>query len=337
MTDHDTGSNVYRRAQEKYDGLRTDTSLYFENNKDLVAASEFESAMALGCFDREFMYFAIAYQDGHSVAYRISAREMNLHRFVEMAAAQGLYPTPVRRFIRRLPCPSGHELRLGRQVKVEAAKALRTTYNAAYFQALDALAATAPNDSAYPLLKGWQEELEGVYDCDRLMLYRGLVQTALNSKVLTLQSYLSLEKWLGDMAKQLEDDIVAKGLYKKVLSVFAYRQDGQGWQLFNDAKTEVAYEKKAIKECQGYQTTPIFMREGWLTDMSRFRQMRQQFLADYQHYCDEGYLDRLVAVKSLPGVIRTSAFDKQLAKVRQHCSEEAVRVFSSYRYRWNVQ
>ena len=45
---NDGNKSSYQRAKEKFDGLREDASIYFENNKDLIAASEFEAAMALG-------------------------------------------------------------------------------------------------------------------------------------------------------------------------------------------------------------------------------------------------------------------------------------------------
>ena len=336
MTAQDKGYDIYRRAKAKYDNLQEDASLYFENNKDLVAASEFESAMALGCFDQEFMYFATAYQDEQGVAYRISAKEIRLHQFVEQAATLGLYPTPVKRYIKRTPCPSGYESKIRQSVKIQAAQALRDIYNAAYFQALRSLSTTEPNNSAYPLLAQWQEELDGVYDHEQLALYQGLLLTALESKVLTVKSYLTLDGWLQGVYKELEDDIIAKGLYKKVLSGFAYALPAGDWHYFYDAKIEVTYNEKAAKEQQGYQTTPIFVRERWLKDMSQFRQMRQQFAGDYQAYCTQGYLARLQAIKNLPSPISPPDFHRQLALVQTNCSPEAAQVFASYRYKWNV-
>lgn len=334
---NDGNKSSYQRAKEKFDGLREDASIYFENNKDLIAASEFEAAMAMGCFDREFMYFATAFKDQNGIAYRISAKELRLQQFVERAAVEGFYPTPVKRTIRRRPCPSGHEAAIRQAVKVEAAKSLRAVYNSAYFEALGQLSVIQPNDEAYALLKAWQDELEGVYDREQLALYQSLLLTALESKVLTIRHYLEIDTWLQAVYKELEDDIIAKGLYKKTLSGFAYRQAEQDWQYFYDAKLEVTYEKQALLRQQGYQTSPIFKREKWLKDMSEFRQMREQFIADYKWYCDQGYLARLEKIKKLPGVISRQTFDEQLAVVKKECSQEAAEVFASYSSVWNVK
>lgn len=161
--------------------------------------------------------------------------------------------------------------------------------------------------------------------------------TALESKVLTIRHYLEIDTWLQAVYKELEDDIIAKGLYKKTLSGFAYRQAEQDWQYFYDAKLEVTYEKQALLRQQGYQTSPIFKREKWLKDMSEFRQMREQFIADYKWYCDQGYLARLEKIKKLPGVISRQTFDEQLAVVKKECSQEAAEVFASYSSVWNVK
>lgn len=330
-------TSAYARTKAKFDALREDASLYFENNKDLVAASEFEAAMALGCFDKEFMYFATAYQDEKGIAYRVSAKEMALQQFVTQAAAENLYPTPVKCFIKRQPCPSGQESAIRRQVKIQAAKALRETYPAAYFEALSALSMVEAANSAYPLLQSYQAELEGVYDVGQLDLFCGLLLTALESKVLSAQSYGAFAAWLEEVYKQLADDIVAKGLYKKVLSAFAYTPDKKTWQYFYDAKPEVVYREKAVKESQGYWVTPIFSRQIWLRDMSQFRQVREQFRTDFCHLCADGYLAHFLAIKNLPGVIASADFEWQAAQVRAQCPPEAAMTFAAYRKRWNVK
>ena len=333
----EANKSSYQRAKEKFDGLREDASIYFENNKDLIAASEFEAAMKLGCFDQEFMVFATAYQDQNGVAYRVSAKALHLQQFVERAAVEGLYPTPVKRIIRRRPCPSGQQTAISQAVKIEAAKLVRAIYNPAYFEALGALSRTAPNDTAYALLKTWQSELEGVYNSEQLALYQGLLLTALESKVLSSKHYGEIAAWLRGVFQEMEDDIIAKGLYKKVLSGFAYQKAGQQWQFFYDAKLEVTYERRALLKQQGYLTAPVFVRERWLRDMSEFRPMREQFLADYQRYCAQGYLERLLAIKELPSVIDSQEFAKQLSFVQAHCAQEAVEVFTSFGQMWNVR
>lgn len=328
---------AYQRTKEKFDALREDASMYFENNKDLVAASEFEAAMALGCFDKEFMYFATAYQENNITAYRVSSKEINLQKFVEQAVTESLYPTPVKRFIKRTPCPSGQESAIRRQIKIESAKTLSKIYPAAYFEALAKLSGIEASNSAYSLLSDWRDELDGVYDIERLALFQSLLLNALESKVLTVKSYLTFATWLKEIYKQLEDDIIAKGLYKKILSGFAYTQDKITWQYFYDAKLEVTYNEKASKEQQGYWVTPIFTREKWLRDMSEFRAMRENFITDFRQYCTNGYLKRFLAIKDLPGVINRETFETQLSAVAAQCPPEAVVTFTSYYQKWNVR
>ena len=62
--------------QKKSDSIQDMGSMYFENNKDMIAAGDFESAMRLGCFDKEFTYYGVAYLDADGrICYRISAQK----------------------------------------------------------------------------------------------------------------------------------------------------------------------------------------------------------------------------------------------------------------------
>mgnify|MGYP005605767025 CR=1 FL=1 len=104
--------------QKKSDSIMDMGSMYFENNKDLIAAGDFESAMKLGCFDKEFTYYGVAYLDANGkVCYRISAQSGRLYRFIENSASEGFYPTPIVRNMVRRPAPSGHEEKIKLEVK----------------------------------------------------------------------------------------------------------------------------------------------------------------------------------------------------------------------------
>ncbi|MBO5140729.1 MAG: hypothetical protein J6B76_08775, partial [Peptococcaceae bacterium] len=54
----------------------------FFHNKDLQAGVDFETAMKLGCFDKEFMYFASAYMTDKGIACRVSAKERRMQHFL---------------------------------------------------------------------------------------------------------------------------------------------------------------------------------------------------------------------------------------------------------------
>ena len=147
---------------------------------------------------------------------------------------------------------------------------------------------------------------------------------------------MELKAWLKGVYKQMEEDMIAKGQYKKCLSSFAYRKEEGVWQYFYDAKAEVTYEARAQKELEGYVVTPVFYREKWLKDMGMFRTMREAYRREYEAYCRGGYLERFMEIKALEGVVKREVFERLEAKVKENCSEEAQKSFAVYARRMNM-
>jgi len=81
----------------------------------------------------------------------------------------------------------------------------------------------------------------------------------------------------------------------------------------------------------------VFTRTSWLNDMNEFRAMRERFMADYQRYCQQGYLACLLEIKALPGVISADLYEQQRTLVAQNCSPEALEAFGCYKNRWNIR
>ena len=324
--------------QKKSDSMMDMGSMYFENNKDMIAAGDFESAMKLGCFDKEFTYYGVAYLDADGqVCYRISAQSGRLYKFIEQSASEGLYPTPVIRNMNRRPAPSGHEEKIKLEVKRETGRKIREIYNQAYFHLLKVLSDITPSNGAYALLKEKQDELEGLYDATQLQLFGGLVRTAVDSKVLTQKAERELMAWLHDVEKQMEDDIVAKGQYKKVMSGFAYQNAQGNIQYFYDAKPEVTYEEKAKYDRKGVFATPVYQKEYHLREMGEFPQVRKKFIEEMKQVMADGYIDLLLQIKNLPSVIPAEKFEEYRNVVKENCTAEAYETFCSYAYRWNVK
>ena len=324
--------------QKKSESIQDMGSMYFENNKDLIAAGDFESAMRLGCFDKEFTYFGVAYLDTDGrICYRISAQSGRLYKFIEQSASEGLYPTPVLRNMKRRPAPSGHEEIIKLEEKKETGRKLREIYNEPYFYLLKVLTDIAPSNAAYGMLKEKQNELEGLYDATQLQLFGGLVRTAVDSKVLTANAERELMTWLHDVEKQMEDDIVAKGQYKKVMSGFAYQNAQGNIQYFYDAKPEVTYEEKAKYDRKGVFATPVFRKEYHMREMGEFPQVRKSFIEDMKQVMSDGYIDLLLQIKNLPSVISTEKFGEYRNAVKENCTNEAYETFCSYAYRWNIK
>jgi len=305
------------------------------HNEDLQAGVDFETALKLGCFDKEFLYYAVAYQTNQGIACQVSSKERNIQQFVHKAVEDGLYPTPIKQYIRRLPAPSGQESNIKKQIKKDAAKKVFDLYSETYFEALSKLSSIEANDVAYELLKDWQSQLEGIYNRELLILFEGLVHTAFESKILSSRNYFSLQKWITNVYKQLESDIVPKGQYKKNMAAFAYSKDLVNWSYVFDAKEEVAMNKRSEYLQMGFYATEVFTRTKWLSDMNEFSAMRDNFKNDYKNYCT-WYLDCFCTLKNTPGVISSETFEENLKIVESSCSKEAINSFKAYKIRWNI-
>ena len=317
--------------------LMNSASMYFENNKDLMAASDFEAAMKLGCFDKEFTYYGVAYfEESGRIAYRISSQRRRLYQFVRDSAVANRYPTPVIRYMKRCPAPSGHEDRIKIETKIEAARKIRSLYNATFFQALKVVSNTQPSNQAYELLQEQQGVLEGEYDESKLRLFENLVRVAVESKQLTFMAAMEFAAWLKDVRKQMEDDIVAKGPYKKELSGFAYQGEDGRIKYYYDAKLEVTCEAEAEYHRKRVFHTPVFQKEYWLKDTGAFFMAKKDFEKELQMLLSEDYRDLVRTIKSLPAVIDVKIFSEQAEVVKNKCSKEAFDTFLSYGYRWNL-
>lgn len=323
--------------QKKSNAMMDMGSIYFENNKDMIAAGDFESAMKLGCFDKEFTYYGVGYLDANGeVCYRISAQSGRLYRFVEHSASEELYPTPVIRHMTRRPAPSGHEEKIKMEVKRETGRKIRNIYNKKFFTSLKVLSDITPSNQAYTLLKTQQDMLEGLYDATGVQLFAGLVRNAVDCKALTRKAEQEFLTWLQDIEKQMEDDIIAKGQYKKVMSGFAYINTHGNLQYFYDAKQEVTYVEREKYNLQRLFTTPIFRKEYSLKEMGEFPQVRKLFVEEMKQAFSDEYIRLLQQIKGFPSVVPAKLFTEQCENVRKNCAEEAYQTFLSYGYRWNI-
>lgn len=317
--------------------LLNDASMYFENNKDLMAASDFEAAMKLGCFDQEFTYYGVGYLDENGrVAYRVSSQSARLYQFHKESASKNLYLTPIVRHMKRCPVPSGHEDAIKKKIKIETGRKIRTSYNAEFFQALKKLSDVSPVNQSYELLKELQDSLEGEYNEDKLQLFESLVHVAVESKQLTPVAEQEFVVWLKDIRKQMEDDILPKGVYKKILSGFAYMENEQ-LKFFFDAKPEVTFKEEAIYQNKGIFHTPVFQKEYWLKDMSAFFKVKKDFEECMKTLLLGTYISALELIKKYPSVIDKKDFREVCVFVKEHCSKEAYQSILSYGYRWNIE
>jgi len=309
---------------------------YYDTKRDEDGMADFVKLLNLGCFGKEFCTYGVAYEDKEGHAYRVSGKAVNLHEFVKYSGINGIYPTPVICNYQRRIAPSGAEDFIKSVLKKETAEFLKETYNETYFAAMRQLGGIPANDSGYPMLDEMRSYLEGRYIKSELDLYEGLLLETFNAKKLTLQSYMEFAAWLKDVRKQMENDILEKTPYEKILSGFSYIDKYGNRKYFTDAYLQTTYERREEFELEGLTVTPVYVKKYWLKDMNKFLQTKKAFEEHIRECFDEHYWALFHQIHSLPCAVEQEQFREQAEIVRENCSEKAYLNLMRYGHRWGA-
>ena len=311
---------------------------YLDNNKDIKIASDFNTALKLGCFDQEFVYYGIGYMENGTVKYKVSSNKINLQMFYMQSTQNDIYSTNIIRYDKLCPVPSGKEEATKLQLKKQTAEVVREKYNKIFFSILENVSHIPPSDNAYELLKECQEHLEGEYDYARIRLFEQLVQIAVNSKCLTIRKMVVFQAWIKEQYKQLENDLIrTTGYYKKSLYGFAYKDDKHKVHYFYDAAEHVVNDVYIEKQMQGIICSPIHRKKIVINSMNLFREEKQKFQDEMHILLGEEYLDLVCKIKEMPSIIDEEVFNKKCNMIKQYCSEEAYQTFLGYGFLWNIK
>ena len=309
---------------------------FIDNNKDIKIAQDFNTALKLGCFDQEFVYYGIGYLDQGEIKYKVSADKTILQKFYLKSASDDIYTTNIVRFDKLCPVPSGKEDSIKLQMKQQTALQVRRLYNKYYFMMLESIRHTPASDYAYALLEECKNNLEGEYDQARINLFEQLVQIAVNSKCLTIQKELEFQRWINEQYKQLENDLVkSAGYYKRTLYGFAYLDNNQTVRYFSDATEHVVNDTYIAKQVEGIVCSPIYSKKIVLNSMSFFQKEKSKFQEEMKVLLGEEYMPMVRKIKEMPSAIEQQIFLEKCEAVKAACSEEAYRAFLAYGYRWN--
>lgn len=324
---------VKKREEAYNDYLYKFMSGYFATKRDEDGMQDWVKLMNLGCFGKEFHIYALAYEDERGRAYRASGKAENLFNFAKMSAVYDYYPTPVIANITRRTCPSGCEDTIKSWLKRESAEKLQEMYNPTYFKSLHKISSIAANNSAKPLLSEIKDYLDGRYIASEINIFEGLVLEAVNQKKLTAGEYWDFAEWIKGVRRELANDIQCKTRYERKLSGFAYIDEGE-CRFFTDAFLQTTYETKQKYEMEGKIVTPIYERHYWLNDMSELKTVKRDFDEHLKACFDESFWQVYGEISALPGVLDTEIYEKEVAKVREQCSDSAYANFTRYGLRW---
>ena len=135
---------------------------------DAQVADDVRRMAELGYFDTEFTMYGCAYVESDRRYYKISPNAEDIYSFIEKSNLQSIFPSNVYEYTKKCPVPAGMKEVIAQDVKMELAKKIRDSFPEEFFVMLANLADDVTDDSAAEYMWSMVDELEGVFDIERL-------------------------------------------------------------------------------------------------------------------------------------------------------------------------
>ncbi len=301
--------------------------------RDLQVAEDVGKMAKLGWFDVEFTMYGCAYLEQGNMYYKVSPNAGDIYEFIESSGLKNIYPSNMYSVTQKCAVPSGMKETIEQEVKLELAKTLQNIYPKEFFELLNQLAEDVTVNTAKDFLWQQVDELEGLFETEKLRLFENLVNYIYSCKILEKEEYHKILAWLKEERKSMEEDFVCKDIFEKQMYGILYRENGQERYLEN-ARKEYVYEKMHEKEQQGEFVTPIFSKEYWYNYTYRLPDVMQNFKKNLKEYYNKEYVENLEC-------LRQRTYDKEkflliLSEVRAKYGEKPAETLCRYGYRWGI-
>lgn len=306
-------------------------------SRDIQVARDFGRKAELGWMEVEFTVYGCAYLDPieNKVLYRVSSHAEDIYQFIEEAPQRGIYPGNLVRHTEKCPVPSGVKNLITQIVKINLAKELRSMYPITFFELLHQLAAQYTDNNADAMLWKMAEELEGVFDENRLNHFELLVHYARSCCRLDENHYLRLKEWIAEEWRNMEDNYINKELLEKTMYGIGYLENGELKHAANALQTQI-YEKMYALEQNGIPATPIITHICRHTREERPPQIMQKFRHQLKQICDETYLDLILKLRQRNCTLSPIIIQQALHDAEKQFGIHAAATMLRYAHRWNL-
>lgn len=247
--------------------------------RDLQVAEDIGERARLGYFDQEFYFYGTTYFRNGEQYYLISANADRIYDFVQEMVQEDIYCTPVERYVKKCPVPSGTEEYIAHDLKVLLGKQLQNKYVEGFLQEFQDTFKSFENDAARKLLKEWQNRIDGLFDEEKLCLFELLVNQAYRGKVLTKYSYEKFREWIKEVRADMGENLIVKDIYKRDLHSISYVEQGRRRYVINAKKARV-YEKQEELYRKNIDSTVVYGKTYWYNHDYRLADARK----DYEAY-----------------------------------------------------
>lgn len=251
--------------------------------RDVQMAQEIRSLAALGVFPKGILVYGLVYYRHGERQYMISADPAKLIAFLNDVENRRYFPTPMESYSESLIIPEGEEEDVINSVKVKLARILQEKYPAEVFAILEELNDRPGNDAMDAPLSAYREDMESIFDIDKIRAFRDLCIRAYLRKNVSDLIYHQLIEWCDFRLAQLVDYIPPMGRKEKVFYGMAILENQQIKRTVINANLSCIYQDKCKLEQQGQYVTSWHEKIFTMERQESLRAVNQQmelFLAD---------------------------------------------------------
>lgn len=300
---------------------------------DAQVADDVRRMAELGYFDTEFTMYGCAYMENDRRYYKISPNAEDIYSFIEKSNLQSIFPSNVYEYTKKCPVPAGMKEVIAQDVKMELAKKIRDSFPEEFFVMLANLAGDVTDDSAAEYMWSMVDELEGVFDIERLRRFEEQMEYIYTCRKITWETFKNLRVWLKDERKSMLENFETKDIFEKTIYGMMYL-DGDRMRYVENARMEYVYERLYDVESKGGMATPIFKRTYWYNYSYRLADVMQDYKKTLRGYYDRTYLDELEKLR------RTDAnrdlFIDTYRSVKKLYGDKAGETLLRYGNRWGI-
>ncbi len=306
--------------------------------RDVSSAQMVNALAEMNCFEQECVIYGYSWKrENGKRMYSLSDDELLIQQSFESHLTEQCCMTPVKQLQTRAIIKEETKEDLFLYLKLQLAKQLQQDFNEVYFTCLSALQQTPGDAQAETLLLEWQEELDGYFDAESLLLFAGAVDYAYVTKHLPEWRYQQLWKWIKLTKKQMMRKMQVHDNFERTFYGVAYQKnDSQAYGFLCNANEKTLYNKVKEMDEQGVLHTPVYRKNYWYNRSTDLPKIRKQFEADLKAVMDEDYLDRVMKLQNLSSAIPKDLWEECLQNVQRECSVTALEGLRYWGSRWNI-
>ena len=306
--------------------------------RDVSSAQLVNKQAEMNCFEQDCTVYGYSWKrENGKRMYSMSDDELLIQRTYEEHVLEGCTLTPMQQWTTRAIVKEETQEDLFLYFKLQLAKQLKEQFPDAYFEALIQLQQVPGDAQAEELLLEWQEELDGYFNEEELYLFAGAVDYAYVTKHLPEWRYMQFCKWIKLTKKQMMRKMQLHDNFERTFYGVAYQSKTTGAYAFLcNANEKSLYNKVKEMDEEGVLHTPIYQKTYWYNRSNDLPKVRKQFESDLKELMDENYLDRIIALQSLPSAIPEELWNSCIGQLEIQNTEAAVEGLRYWGRRWNI-